>query len=179
MGEDSSSELVEPNARVRRRPRFYTSADPVCAQRGRSAMDAASVDNVVAQYLKKRGYAQAEAALKAEAKVTGVTLDDLKNRYAPPPAAPFRASAHPLARLKLESDAAVVNYIMFYNQEENARTRYEESYTKFRDWVHTSLDLYKPELLAVLFPVFVHCYLDLIAKSYLEEGTALHPLSEC
>lgn len=43
-------------------------------------MDAASVDNVVAQYLKKRGYAQAEAALKAEAKVTGVSLDDLKNR---------------------------------------------------------------------------------------------------
>lgn len=47
-------------------------------------MDAASVDNVVVQYLKKRGYAQAEAALKAEAKVTGVTLDDLKNRSAPP-----------------------------------------------------------------------------------------------
>ena len=45
-------------------------------------MDAASVDNVVAQYLRKRGYAQAEAALKSEARVTGVSLDDLKNRYA-------------------------------------------------------------------------------------------------
>lgn len=71
----------------------------------------------------------------------------------------------------MESDAAVVNYIMFYNQEENTRTRYDESYTKFRDWVHSSLDLYKPELLAVLFPVFVHCYLDLLAKGYVEEGT--------
>ena len=78
-----------------------------------------------------------------------------------------------MRRLKLDSDAAVVNYIMFYNQEENARTRYDESYSKFRDWVHTSLDLYKPELLAMLFPVFVHCYIDLVSKGYFEEGAVL------
>ena len=53
---------------------------------GRLAMDPASVDAVVLQYLKKKGYTQAEAALKSEAKVGGITLEELKNRCDGPPA---------------------------------------------------------------------------------------------
>lgn len=47
---------------------------------------------------------------------------------------------------------------------------YARTYEMLRDWIETSLDLYKPELRSVLFPLFVHCYLDLVAKKHTEAG---------
>ena len=35
-----------------------------------------------------------------------------------------------------------------------------------RSWVETSLDLYKPELSRLLYPIFIHCFLELIAKNF-------------
>jgi transcription initiation factor TFIID subunit 5 len=32
--------------------------------------------------------------------------------------------------------------------------------------VEASLDIYRNELMAVLFPVFVHCYLELVVKGF-------------
>ncbi|GLD96148.1 hypothetical protein PINS_up004826 [Pythium insidiosum] len=40
------------------------------------------------------------------------------------------------------------------------------------DWICNSLDMYKYELHAVAFPVFVHCFLDLIAKGLTADGKA-------
>lgn len=34
-----------------------------------------------------------------------------------------------------------------------------------RTWVESSLDIYRPELYRVLYPIFVHCFLDLIYKN--------------
>ncbi|KAK7683933.1 hypothetical protein QCA50_012904 [Cerrena zonata] len=49
---------------------------------------------------------------------------------------------------------------------------YNRAYSILRNWVDTSLDLYKPELSRILFPIFIHCYLELIQKNlvaYLKE----------
>lgn len=53
----------------------------------------------------------------------------------------------------------------------------KESYEALRDWVDGSLEAFRPELRAVLFPFFVHCYLELIEGSALEEAATL--LREC
>ncbi|KAF2287272.1 hypothetical protein GH714_039509 [Hevea brasiliensis] len=53
---------------------------------------------------------------------------------------------------------------------EDTPARYHEEYRKLRSWTHSSLDLYKPELLRVLYPVFVHCYMDLVAKGHIQEA---------
>lgn len=42
---------------------------------------------------------------------------------------------------------------------------YYRAYSILRGWVDSSLDLYKPELFRVLYPIFVHCYLELASKS--------------
>ncbi|KAG4304664.1 hypothetical protein PORY_002057 [Pneumocystis oryctolagi] len=46
----------------------------------------------------------------------------------------------------------------------NADT-YFQSYMLLRDWINSSLELYRPELRRVLFPIFIHSYLDLISKN--------------
>ncbi len=43
-------------------------------------------------------------------------------------------------------------------------SRYGAGYAKLRDWVYNSLDQYKPELMRILYPVFLHSYFDLIAR---------------
>lgn len=47
---------------------------------------------------------------------------------------------------------------------------HDRPYLALRDWTEKSLDLYKPELRRVLYPVFVHIYLDLIAKGCVKQA---------
>ncbi|KAG7037645.1 Transcription initiation factor TFIID subunit 5 [Cucurbita argyrosperma subsp. argyrosperma] len=64
------------------------------------------------------------------------------------------------------------------SEAENIPARYLEGYKKLRSWACNSLDLYKPyflhfqhELLRVLYPVFIHCFIDLVAKGHAQEGS--------
>ena len=49
----------------------------------------------------------------------------------------------------------------------------KQSYEALRDWVDGSLEAFKAELRSVLFPFFVHCYLELIEASELTEAAEL------
>jgi transcription initiation factor TFIID subunit 5 len=56
-----------------------------------------------------------------------------------------------------------------------APARYNECFAQLKDWVEKSLDRYKMELMAVLYPLYVHCVLDLLEKGFPEEaGVFLH-----
>ena len=49
--------------------------------------------------------------------------------------------------------------------------KHSEQYSKLRDFVSgSSLDVYKMELEQVLFPIFVHCFLEMIGKGHTEEA---------
>jgi transcription initiation factor TFIID subunit 5 len=48
--------------------------------------------------------------------------------------------------------------------------RYLHAYQSLTDWVYSSLDIYKNEVIQVLYPVFVHCYLELVLKGFKEEA---------
>ncbi|XP_073001690.1 transcription initiation factor TFIID subunit 5 isoform X2 [Typha latifolia] len=53
---------------------------------------------------------------------------------------------------------------------ENDPARYHDGYNKLRSWAYSSLDLYKHELLRVLYPVFIHCFMDLVAEGHMQEA---------
>ncbi|RRT76873.1 hypothetical protein B296_00029526 [Ensete ventricosum] len=53
---------------------------------------------------------------------------------------------------------------------ENGPVRYSDGYSKLRLWVYSSLDMYKHELLRVLFPVYIHCFMDLVAGGHAHEA---------
>uniref|UniRef100_A0A0E0LE17 TFIID subunit TAF5 NTD2 domain-containing protein n=1 Tax=Oryza punctata TaxID=4537 RepID=A0A0E0LE17_ORYPU len=53
---------------------------------------------------------------------------------------------------------------------ENDPARYYDGYSKLRTWAYSSLDQYKHELLRVLYPVFIHCFMDLVAEGHTQEA---------
>ncbi|KAG0474278.1 hypothetical protein HPP92_013964 [Vanilla planifolia] len=53
---------------------------------------------------------------------------------------------------------------------EKGPQQHHDGYSKLRSWAYGSLDLYKHELLQVLYPVFIHCFMDLVAEGYMQEA---------
>eukprot|EP01116_Phalansterium_solitarium_P021081 TRINITY_DN6434_c0_g1_i1.p1 TRINITY_DN6434_c0_g1~~TRINITY_DN6434_c0_g1_i1.p1 ORF type:complete len:651 (-),score=33.48 TRINITY_DN6434_c0_g1_i1:10-1962(-) len=104
-------------------------------------------DRIVLTYLKKRGYRNAEAALKAEAQV--LPLDQYLR----------------FTERELELAGNVGNFILMHSSAEKPES-YKQSYIAFKEWIHSSLDIYQQEMVGVLYPVFVHFYLDLIEKGF-------------
>ncbi|TPX63538.1 hypothetical protein SpCBS45565_g06517 [Spizellomyces sp. 'palustris'] len=109
-------------------------------------------DRLVAAYLKTRGYRHTEAFFRKEANL-------------------------PLSEGSLDSglhqrhEASVPDYILFYNEAEASNPNaYERGYSRLRKWVDDSIDKYKVELRGILFPIFVHAYLDLIVRELRDQA---------
>lgn len=47
---------------------------------------------------------------------------------------------------------------------------YTIAYFMLESWIDSSLDLYRPELLRFLYPIFVHCFLEMVSKNFSEEA---------
>ncbi len=54
--------------------------------------------------------------------------------------------------------------------EETGGKMYRTSFALLQNWIDNSLDIYKPELQRILWPVFVHAFLNLIGDFYPREG---------
>ncbi|KAJ2591802.1 Transcription initiation factor TFIID subunit 5 [Coemansia sp. RSA 1722] len=123
-----------------------------------TAQQQKKVEKIVLQYLKSKGYKDAEKALRENASLDGIetTLADL-------------ASAFP--GNEVGADASVPNWILFYNEAEQGNPdAYSQSYRELRRWIDSSLDVYKHELYAASYPIFVHSYMDLLARGLAEKA---------
>ncbi|PVU93855.1 hypothetical protein BB561_002986 [Smittium simulii] len=54
-------------------------------------------------------------------------------------------------------------YELFSNDENSRPCLYDSSFSKLLSWVDISLDHYKEELFVISYPIFVHCFLKLMA----------------
>ncbi|KAE8731668.1 Transcription initiation factor TFIID subunit 5 [Hibiscus syriacus] len=104
-----------------------------------------AVNNFVAAYLKKKGFKEAEQL-----------LEDLQNKDSAP--------------INFHDDPELAKFIHRFSQSEDDVARYQDGYSKLRSWTYSSLDLYKHELLRVLYPVFIHSFMDMVAKGHLQEA---------
>jgi len=108
------------------------------------------INAVVLNYLKKKGYTHSLKHFEEEAGVA--TLPELAQKVQQDP-------------------ASITNYILFHNAKaDSTADDYINNYSTFKDWVNGSLNTNRAELRNVLFPVFVHCYLDLIEKGFTKEA---------
>ncbi|KAJ2708341.1 Transcription initiation factor TFIID subunit 5, partial [Coemansia spiralis] len=115
-------------------------------------------EKIVLQYLKAKGYRNAEKALREDALLSGgeSTLGDL--------AAAFPAS-------EMEADASVPSWILLFSEAEQGNPdAHSQSYRELRRWIDSSLDVYKHELYAASYPIFVHSYLDLHLRGLHEKA---------
>ncbi|KAI5962573.1 TAF5 [Candida pseudojiufengensis] len=69
-------------------------------------------------------------------------------------------------KLSKEADLKELKILEAKVRIENDPETYFTAYSMLRKWVESSLDLYKPELSRVLYPLFIHSLLDLITKGY-------------
>eukprot|EP00038_Savillea_parva_P011335 m.196804 g.196804 ORF g.196804 m.196804 type:complete len:680 (+) comp19909_c0_seq1:100-2139(+) len=115
------------------------------------------LDRVVHQYLQQRNYKQASKALEEESPVVSL------------------GEATSLAARKIQADSAVANQVAAIARSGDgsgagAAEQLEEHYKSLNTWIETSLDQYRSELYTVMYPIFVHCYLDLVARGQAAEA---------
>lgn len=86
-------------------------------------MSEETLDRIVLRYLQKRGYTDAERALRTEAKIASVSQMALVPH--------------------LGADASIADHILYYNEADSDPEALVEGYRLLREWTHQSLDLYK------------------------------------
>ncbi|KAL8153319.1 hypothetical protein V2J09_011079 [Rumex salicifolius] len=112
-------------------------------------MEEEEIEKAVLAYLKKKGFKQTELSFHEE------------QQNQQPKNSSFNS----------QTDPDVAKLILSFSSDlENISAKIHDGYSKLRSWTHSSLDLYKHELLRVLYPVFVHCFMNLIAKGHLQEA---------
>lgn len=55
-------------------------------------------------------------------------------------------------------------------QKDNTQIKMEDSYVKLKSWVEDSLDLFKNDLLSLLYPIYLHIYFDLVSQDEIENA---------
>ncbi|KAK9947196.1 hypothetical protein M0R45_012630 [Rubus argutus] len=119
-------------------------------------MDEEKLMKFVEAYLKKKGLKLTEHALQEEVQQSNTTTNI--------------TSSSPISS-NSQLDPDVVRHILsLSSQFEDGPARYHDGYAKLRSWTYSSLDLYRHELLRVLYPVFIHCFMDLVAKGHIQEA---------
>ncbi|OJI96314.1 hypothetical protein ASPVEDRAFT_35689 [Aspergillus versicolor CBS 583.65] len=98
------------------------------------AMSQQNLNQIVIDYLAKKGYSRTEAMLRMES-----ANQEIDGRPLPPLG-------------------------------EDARPKYRIGFDLLKVWVEDNLDLYKPELRRVLWPLFVYSFLNMVTSSYTPES---------
>ncbi|PSS01083.1 Transcription initiation factor TFIID subunit like [Actinidia chinensis var. chinensis] len=109
-------------------------------------MEEEDIEKAVIAYLKKKGFKQTELAFQEEQ----------------------QKQQHTKTSYSIDHDIA--KHILSFSESENVPAQYRDGYRKIRSWTYSSLDQYKHELLCVLYPVFIHCFMDLVAKGHIQEA---------
>ncbi|KAG7603409.1 Transcription initiation factor TFIID subunit 5 [Arabidopsis thaliana] len=113
-------------------------------------MDPEQINEFVVGYLKKKGFSSA--------------AKDLESYHHQ------NNNGSSFTSVDYHNDPELTKLIRSFSQQEDDPTRYREGYSKLRSWAYNSLDLYKHELLRVMYPVFIHCYMDLVGKGHTQEA---------
>ncbi|KAH1252748.1 Transcription initiation factor TFIID subunit 5 [Glycine max] len=126
----------------------------------------------VTAFLKKKGFTQTEKIFQEEfqhnkSNTSNSLLEpDIANHLLA--FSQYFSTFSPL--LTCHFFTTLINPIMLLCRLETGPARFHDGYSRLRTWTYSSLDLYKHELLRVLYPVFIHCFMDLVAKGHVQEA---------
>lgn len=147
-------------------------------QRASSRKDSASIETTnsvnsfneelhssILSFLKKLGYRQTEQIFRDEARNAGIETIAFELR------AEQDSSLQPAILLEKinESNQKKMEQEPI-DSDKSSDNIYELMFAKLKKWTYNSLDIYRDELGQILYPMFVHCFLDLIAKNISVEG---------
>lgn len=141
----------------------------------------ADLNKIVLEYLNKKGYHRTESMLRNESSSVAIGYNQ------PLPVSPA-STGIPGTQPPLIKQLSM--HTMGYNgsssfkflnatnptsdilNDISAQAKNPEHYFKgyrlLRDWINSSLDIYRPELSKLLYPIFVNCYIDLVLRNQTE-----------
>ncbi|KAK9100240.1 hypothetical protein Scep_023670 [Stephania cephalantha] len=123
-------------------------------------MEEEEIEKAVIAYLKKKGFKQTEIAFHEEhLQQKQQQQQQQQQEQQSKPSTSTSTTDPDLAK-------QILSFSSSFSETENGPLRYLVGYSKLRSWTYSSLDLYKHELLRVLYPVFIHCFMDLVAKGH-------------
>lgn len=157
-------------------------AQPRPASRPQQQYSQADLNRIVMEYLNKKGFHKTEAMFRLESSNSPTPAVPAVSTATTPMAGPteilrprdgmlprpdgdrpreYIQSLQPPRQIREDEERAKI---------ENDPEVYYRAYSTLRSWVYSSLDLYKPELFRVLYPLFVHCYLELVSKGFVAQA---------
>ncbi|KAJ1399135.1 hypothetical protein B484DRAFT_438254, partial [Ochromonadaceae sp. CCMP2298] len=110
------------------------------------------VDALVKEYLLSRGYVKAAEQLALEAQSGTGTMEDMQESVT-------------------EQLLSSVELVVLGLRDGDAAS-YIAGYDAVRCWALDAIDMARPELLALTFPLFVHCYIGMVRLGF--EAEAMH-----
>lgn len=165
-------------------------AQALTSRTQQSQFSQADLNRIVLEYLNKKGYHKTENMLRLESTNTPTTATGLPSAATTLLANPSELNRAERERVTRElkdlrdkqyrieqelRDSKDREIILAKEKElrelkdfEEKRKRefepeiYSVVYNALTKWVENSLDLYKPELSKILYPIFIHCYFELI-----------------
>lgn len=119
------------------------------------------IHSSVLAFIKRLGYRQTEQVFRDEARNAGIETIAFELR------AEQDSSLQPSVLLEKIVSVGSMKSSASENTEidKSSSLMYENMFGKLKQWVFNSLDIYRDELTQVLYPMFIHCFLDLIAKN--------------
>lgn len=122
----------------------------------------------VLAFIKKLGYRQTEQIFRDEARNAGIETIAFELR------AEQDSSLQPSILLeKMSDNIHKISEIEVGESSKNGDSTYEIMFAQLKKWTYNSLDIYRDELSQILYPMFVHCFLDLVAKNFSSSGNFL------
>lgn len=120
--------------------------------------DEGKLDRVVHMYLKKKQYKESAIALEQESSAKDLTLDQMRS----------------IASIGLSAESEVANQLAaaVAHGDDPSMEKLASDYRRLNEWIESSLDQYRNELYTVMYPIFVHCYLDFVIRGKVEAGRA-------
>ena len=134
------------------------------------------MDELVRQYLVSKGYSKAASSLQQEVRGVQLRQGHLASEGQPShleatTVGDQKIIAEIMAEHHLTSEELTIKRYMI--EDDSLWTRlYSEGYNKFYSWAVNTLDVVKPELMALCFPLFVQCYIALVKKDAPEDARA-------
>jgi transcription initiation factor TFIID subunit 5 len=137
------------------------------AQPQQNTLAVADLNRIVLEYLNKKGYTKTEAMLRMESSRTP-TPQVGSNTGVQAGQMAARPGATPGSRPGTPYQYGTAQQQQQQQQQQRVEdpNLYVSAYSAVKDWTENSLDLYKPELRRILYPIFVHIFLELIARNH-------------
>ena len=147
------------------------------------------MEQIVLTYLKRRGFSNAEEALRQETKQqqqattttataagTSTTVDSATataaaaaSASASPPSGTL--DIHALAtEMSLDQHTHLLRQILLYSTAEATPDAYVHAFEQLKRWIADSLDVYRPELQGIVWPIFAHIFIQLIHRGFPHDG---------